>query len=150
MPDNATDMLRIFLAERDVACPACAYNLRALTTTRCPECNQELKLQVGLAEPRIAWFITGLVGVGMGFGFSALLVLYGVYHGFFTSGGGNPGARFIAPVLVGATVGAALLGAWLRARRHLGRRPAEVRWTLALLAAAAALACPIWFIIVVP
>ena len=51
-------MLLSFLAGQDVACPSCAYNLRGLTTPRCPECGRELKLSVGLTEPYLAAWIT--------------------------------------------------------------------------------------------
>ena len=45
MPD-ANDMLRLYLAERDEACPGCGYNLRGLSGERCPECARELVLAV--------------------------------------------------------------------------------------------------------
>jgi len=40
-----------WLKDRDAACPLCAYNIRGLTTPRCPECGQVLRLSVTLAEP---------------------------------------------------------------------------------------------------
>jgi hypothetical protein len=36
-----------FLASRDVDCPSCRFNLRGLTTNRCPECNTLLQLTLG-------------------------------------------------------------------------------------------------------
>lgn len=35
-------LLRRFLADRDVPCPHCEYNLRGLETDRCPECGGPL------------------------------------------------------------------------------------------------------------
>src|ERR1043165_104303 len=39
-----SDALRTFLAERDVPCPKCGYNLRGLSGPTCPECNTLLAL----------------------------------------------------------------------------------------------------------
>jgi hypothetical protein len=36
--------LRRHLAEHDVACPACGYNLRGLTGMTCPECGSPVEL----------------------------------------------------------------------------------------------------------
>src|SRR5690349_11255431 len=58
MPQTFTDQepLLDYLRDRDVACPLCGYNLRGLTSTRCPECGRELQLTVGLTEPFLrAW-----------------------------------------------------------------------------------------------
>src|SRR6267142_93193 len=69
-------LLEQYLAVRDEPCPACGYNLRKLTGKHCPECGDELRLHVGLVEPRRAAFITGLIGLSAGGGFSALLFVY--------------------------------------------------------------------------
>ncbi len=37
-------MLEAYLAERDVPCPSCAYNLRGVRTGKCPECGRTLSL----------------------------------------------------------------------------------------------------------
>ena len=62
MDENAADAdvqaLIEFLRERDAWCPACRYNLRGLTTPRCPECGRELRLSIGLTEPFLrAWIM---------------------------------------------------------------------------------------------
>jgi hypothetical protein len=45
------DLLKAYLAKRDVACPASAYNLRRLASEACPECRQPLRLEVVLERP---------------------------------------------------------------------------------------------------
>jgi len=55
--DDDTTMLVQFLHDRDVECPVCKYNLRMLTTPRCPECGTQIKLTIG-AEVNRAWIIT--------------------------------------------------------------------------------------------
>src|SRR5438093_13337491 len=55
-----------FLRDRDVQCPLCRYNLRALTSARCPECGRELRLSVGLLEPRQgAWLTAQIATAGL-------------------------------------------------------------------------------------
>jgi len=68
-PPHAEPVLQAFVAERDTPCPGCGYSLRGLKTSRCPECNEELVLELRLAEPRLtSWLLTiagpfaGMVG----------------------------------------------------------------------------------------
>ena len=74
-PSRADDasLLRAYLAARDQPCPRCWYNLRDLTGSRCPECGDELRLQVGLVEPRLAAYLVALSFACLGLGASALL-----------------------------------------------------------------------------
>jgi hypothetical protein len=52
-PDRDAVELRAFLADRDVACPGCGYNLRGLTTGECPECGARPRLDLLKAGGRI-------------------------------------------------------------------------------------------------
>lgn len=141
------DHLRQFLAERDSPCPRCAYSLRGLTTDRCPECDAALRLQVGLVEPRLAAFITGLVFVASGLGFCLLLSIYVAYWTVMRRGPGLP--REFIVVVVGSVVSLVLLPVWLRLRRRIGRMSAPSRWMLVALAGVISLACPAVFIVTV-
>ncbi|MEO1535250.1 MAG: hypothetical protein AAFS11_06800 [Planctomycetota bacterium] len=67
MPD--ADQLRAYLADRDVPCPGCKYNLRDATTADCPECGEQLYLQqtlrsLGRGRVHWAWFVLPLVWHG--------------------------------------------------------------------------------------
>lgn len=42
--DDAT-LVRQLLANHDIDCPRCGYNLRAIVTGRCPECGFEITLK---------------------------------------------------------------------------------------------------------
>ena len=42
--------LRAYLADRDVKCPGCGYNLRGLAATRCPECSRPFSVEELLAR----------------------------------------------------------------------------------------------------
>src|SRR5882724_749530 len=76
MAESTKELLRAFLVGRDVLCPACGYNLRDLLGERCPECGEEVVLQVGLVEPRHAAAIAGVIGLAAGAGMSGLLLVY--------------------------------------------------------------------------
>ncbi|MFN0133634.1 MAG: hypothetical protein ACKVW3_14040 [Phycisphaerales bacterium] len=43
--------LRDFLADRDVVCPYCRYNLRGAVESHCPECGKGLALRVEARDP---------------------------------------------------------------------------------------------------
>jgi len=82
----ADDLLSIFLRDRDVPCPACAYNLRDLTTSRCPECGHGVALGVGLAERNLKAWVTLLVvcclGAGTGLVVIALIIIVSILESF--------------------------------------------------------------------
>ncbi len=126
-----SSLLPTYLATRDEPCPSCGYNLRALKTDRCPECNQQLVLCVGLAEPRMAAFITGLVGLAMGFGFCVILVVFFVIEGLTSKYSDGLRWEVFGPMVIGSVVLGATLWCWLRWRGAICRASATRRWTLA-------------------
>lgn len=127
-------MLRLFLAGRDEACPACEYNLRDLQMPRCPECGLDLELRLALSEPKQAAFVAGLVVIAAGLGFNLFLLAYFVFMMVVRR---NFGPRIwdIWPVVPGTLTSLAMLAAWLWARRRLRRMSALARWSLVLGAA---------------
>lgn len=73
------DELRAYLMDRDLPCPGCGYNLRGLPGRVCPECRQELRLTVGLAEPRIGALVACMAPLFAGVGAAgALLTVVGI------------------------------------------------------------------------
>jgi hypothetical protein len=73
------DDLREYVAERDVACPSCGYNLRGLESSTCPECGCGLRLEVAsdrakVRKEAVSWLriassppaIAGTVALGAG------------------------------------------------------------------------------------
>lgn len=77
---DAAALLEQYLAERDVTCPLCGYNLRGLRGGRCPECGQELALQVGLVEPRFAAYLATVTAFCAGLGGSGVLAVVGAFN----------------------------------------------------------------------
>lgn len=131
MPDHRSDIdaLRAHLADHDAPCPNCAYSLRGLTADRCPECNQELRLTVGLAEPRIGLYLLALLPVLSGAGLCAVMLFCVLV---MTMLKGTPGSR--AHFLVYYLPSIALLVLGIAAALLLAR--AGRRWFRSLAVAA--------------
>ncbi len=145
MPDT-DDMLRAYLAARDEPCPGCNYNLRALTGTRCPECNQELTMRVGLVEPRIgACFVVGLIGVCGALGVYAVILGLTSYVGIRSGWRSVPGLGEILPVLAGFLLSGVAIHLWLKGRTVMNRRSAGAKWGWVFVAWICAWAGLIWF-----
>jgi hypothetical protein len=123
--------LRLFLLDRNVACPLCGYNLRCQSGARCPECGRELRLTVGLTEPYLrAWI--GLAFATFGTGGIGLAIWLGILmHGWLpTHSILNTLALlfFLAsPFLAAATI------IW---RRRFIRLPTGNQWWIALVTGA--------------
>jgi hypothetical protein len=125
-----TPPLQQFLAEHDVPCPRCGYNLRGATADTCPECGDRVELRVGLVEPRMAASITTLVAISVGLGGSALfggLVLVEEPRWF---------GRELSGVLllVQLAVTAVAMPVFLLLRRRLRRAPWSVQWIVSAVA----------------
>lgn len=118
---SEAEALAAFLAERDAACPNCAYNLRGLKGANCPECGLALELRVNLQRPRLAAYLLGLVPLAMGTGFHAvlllvLLVMLGVRRA------GGPDRHVYIGLLAGTLLLAVPFALWLRGLSWLRRR----------------------------
>ncbi|MCC6426784.1 MAG: hypothetical protein IT435_08170 [Phycisphaerales bacterium] len=112
--------LKSYLSARDVVCPSCAYNLRGLTADVCPECRQSLRLGVSLAEPRLGWWLCGVVGAGFGCGLNSLLLYYIAIQ--WVARGWSLGRTFMDWFIIMNVGGAAVMGVVLAAMLKFGRR----------------------------
>ena len=143
-PPDVDKHLLLFVRGRDVLCPGCAYNLRDLTSDRCPECGQELELSLRLAEPRQGPLIAGLVGLAAGAGLSGLLIVYGfivdVLMGQVNAGAG----RFYAINAVGLFGHGVVLLLWVRNWGRIRRASPALRRTMVFVC----WAMPLAFVIV--
>jgi len=80
-PSAAEDeqLLLAYVAQRDVPCPVCKYNLRQLQSSRCPECGNQLKLSVGvvgnLSTNWIVALVASLLAAGIGLPFQILALI---------------------------------------------------------------------------
>ncbi len=130
---NGADPLLIeFLAERSVACPVCGYDLRLLQRPECPECGETIALRIMPREPHLAAFLTGMIGLSVAAGPSAIFVLI---IGYFAIS--DPGNRmllgFLMVTLPIALISGTALIIWLRSARRLRRSSDATRWFLAIL-----------------
>jgi hypothetical protein len=62
--EHDREELRRYIAERDIPCPGCGYNLRGLASNRCPECNRLLRLTVAAVDAGIGPLIAAALGLG--------------------------------------------------------------------------------------
>ena len=110
-PDD-TSFLRSFLEHQDQPCPRCAYNLRSIQGSTCPECGELLQLRVGLVYPKLAALITGLIGISAGLGLNSLLLIFWAIVMLQRRGFG-PDDTFFIFNFFGALIESVLLALWL-------------------------------------
>lgn len=123
-------MLCDYLAGRSEPCPLCRYDLRGLTSDRCPECGHALTLELVEAEANWPAYITGLVLLAMPLGFYGMITLVGLLTIlFFNTSSDYP---FFLLCVVNATASAGVLAAWIKSSRWIRSRTFRTRWLLVL------------------
>ena len=134
-------LLLEYLSSRDVACPRCAYNLRALTSPRCPECGEELKLKIATTEPYLKAWITLAASIaalaGVGILFLCLITRFGWPPYMRISGDIATVFSFVSPVLLWPVIALRRKFAWM---------PRSAQWVIAVIAFAAS-AIAVMFIV---
>ncbi|MCZ6836267.1 MAG: hypothetical protein O7G85_10870 [Planctomycetota bacterium] len=116
-PPNDRDLLKAFLDRRDESCPLCGYNLRGLTGSQCPECAKALVLRVGLEEPNLGAYVTGLIALASATGFCFLMFLFFVIFSA-KNNSSIPRVYFFATG-VGAVFSSICLVCWIRLARMI-------------------------------
>jgi hypothetical protein len=120
-PMGHDDLLRRFLESTSAACPVCAYDLRGLTSTNCPECGAALELRVGSSDLRLGLWLIALFGVVLPFGFFAIFLALAVVMSIIEPYGGPPPLIWLS--LIGGAVGFGLATLTLiRVRRWYWRK----------------------------
>lgn len=74
MPTDA-ELLKVYLADRDVPCPGCSYNLRGCVAGKCPECGLSplLGVQQSFWTPgRVRLTRATLLVLSVSYGFEAV------------------------------------------------------------------------------
>jgi hypothetical protein len=134
-------ILRDFLAERDVRCPACDYSLRGLTGSSCPECSSPIRLTIdhgplyerGSGPPLVslAWAAIALTAL------AAALRTIPLFSLVFHVGGGIGGVPWLHAILrSGIVVGAIALALLAGRARTQHEQRAVVIWGALVLAIA--------------
>jgi hypothetical protein len=126
------EFLRQFLAGRDVPCPMCEYNLRDLEGDRCPECGDQLTLEVNPVEPKQAAVITGLVLLAAGAGFNGLFLVWVAAFVLSKGGRGAVPAQIFYLNIGGFLIEALAIGVWVKQWKRIRRLPTFSRWALSI------------------
>src|SRR5688572_19832977 len=82
------DLLRAYLRERNVTCPACGHNLRGAAHFACPECGARLDLRVTSMDMPHKWWIICVLAFALPLGLFAALAGAGTWslaHGWMSS-----------------------------------------------------------------
>ena len=129
MADEA--ILRTYLAQRDVPCPVCAYNLRGSEGPKCPECGARLDLRVGSIDLRLGPWLLCVLAVAVPLGFSGILAVLALI-----AARRSPSWRVDDWILLGAMWAFAIICAGLltwvvRRRARLLRRSSRGQWVRA-------------------
>ena len=124
------ELLRAFVQERGGACPSCGYDLAGLTGDRCPECGEGLVLRIGIVEPRVGFFVLGLIGFACGLGFSLTMLGLAVYTMIVDPMYG-PSFREVLPLIVGFALSGVGTIFWVARRGRIRRRARVARLAMA-------------------
>ena len=123
-------LLCAYLADRDVACPRCGYNVRGLTGDTCPECGSQLMLTLNAAMPKQASMFAGLIGLAGALGYAAISLLNLGIQALL------PGPPIIFSLVLSAGVSLVLagvaIGLWFHAWWLIARQHAMLQWLSAI------------------
>lgn len=134
--NRSQEMLLEFLRDHDAACPptcpACGYDVRALTTPICPECKHELTLTVGLwgGRLRLDWLFIALAP-GFFSGIAACFVLIPIVGMFFEDG--TLALPLIGLDLFGWSSGLFAILLIMKRNRFIAQPRARQRWFALLI-----------------
>jgi hypothetical protein len=120
-------LLAEFVRIHRVNCPACQHSLQELRDNHCPRCNEDLMLDVAMADPCTRHLALGAIGLALGFGFNAFLGGILLVEQL-RRGGGMVWLR-ILPLYVGALVLGVALLLWLSSRRRVRAWSRAARWS---------------------
>ena len=138
--DAAPDPLLLeYVRDRDVACPVCGYNVRNLTTPRCPECGEQLALHLAPVEPKLGLWLAMLVPLLLGAGLGLLFIILWSFKG-------SPSRREM-PVIVSFILCVPLAAVAIATRRRFMRLGRGVRISLAVWSAVLLVALMTWTLI---
>lgn len=125
-PDDAEVVA--FLRGRSAPCPRCSYDLRDITTPRCPECAEPLVLKVGSPQARFGWLVLAMAP-GCFSGVAALFVAVPVgltLIRFFPPGQGAPWPIIVADAF-GFLSAASVVIMYRHRHRFMAWKPARQR-----------------------
>ena len=63
-PEDRDALLLKYLSKTSECCPRCRFPLQGLAECRCPECGEQLQLQVGTKRMVIGWIVLAIIPSG--------------------------------------------------------------------------------------
>lgn len=143
-PQIDDQRLTAYLADQNIPCPSCKYNLRGLKGNCCPECSQELVLSVQLLEPRMGPFLAVCLALGGGLGFNLFLFSLFCYSRFVRQ---DIYATWdeATSVVISLIVLGGLLCLLIKGRSRFRRVDIPGQWGCGVLAAALSVFSAVWF-----
>ncbi len=134
---SEAELLKALLAERDLPCPVCGYNLRAIASTNCPECGAKLDLRVGSTDLKLGPWLIAILALALPLGFVGIYaVLLGVIAAIAPSTFGGFDPVLLAVISVAMAISAAyaaVLWRLVRNRRNFWAKPRKAQRRAALL-----------------
>jgi hypothetical protein len=120
MPSES-ELLKAYLADRDVPCPGCGYSLKGCASDTCPECGNEIRITVDQRVGRLGPFVIGLSGIMFGLGLYLPMFCYMLLRPM-RSTSRMPGMRREEYVIISAVIALSVaLMLWLANRRAIMR-----------------------------
>jgi hypothetical protein len=147
-------LVREFLAEREVLCPACRHNLRGVAGDRCPECGLELHLTLAVPRFESGPWLAGILGLSISLLITMTLLVpmlgpvvellqqpqrASMVRMGFAASSDLPNWTAVLLLTAVACVLAGLLAGLVAYRRRIGRIPALLRVVIGVSAAASPL-----------
>ncbi len=134
---SEAQLLERLLATRDISCPVCGYNLRAIASTNCPECGAKLDLRVGSTDLKLGPWLVAILGLALPLGFVGIYaVLLGVTAAIAPSTFSGFAPTLLAVIGVALAISAAyaaVLWRLVRNRRNFWAKPGKAQRRAALL-----------------
>ena len=131
--NRESELLKTLLAVRDIPCPVCGYNLRAISSANCPECGAKLDLKVGSSDLKLGPWIAAILGVALPLGFGVIMTLLFSYIVFIEGFSGNGEEYILGLFLLLTIVEGVALGLLLRKRKKFWRNTSQYQRTIAIM-----------------
>ncbi len=132
---SESELLKMLLAVRDIPCPLCGYNLRAIRSANCPECGAKLDLRVGTTDLKIGPWLACVLSAALPLGFAVVMTTIGAILSLMYGSSDVGQFFFLGGLAIAYT---AVLIVLIKKRRVLWSRP---RRTQVLFATWLSLAC---------
>ena len=125
--------LRGYLAERDIPCPVCRYNLRGLASASCPECGAQLDLRVRSIDLKLAPWLLCILATAIPAGFNGILSTIGAIGAINSAYWGSEDWLGLAAFVGLTVVFGSAVAIVVRRRSRFLRKTTAAQWRRAWL-----------------